>query len=316
MDDILSQKKRTTLGKGLEALLGGSYRAGSSADVLEGSSLPGSKTGAIEIAIDKITPGPYQPRDRIDESDLTSLVDSIRAQGIIQPIVLNQKNSEEYQIIAGERRWRAALLAGLSTIPAVIKSVSEQAATAMALIENIQRSDLSALEEARALDRLSKDFNLTHQETAQAVGKSRSAVSNLLRLLSLPQNIQRLLEQKFLELGHAKLLLGLKDSEQHRIAEIIAAEGLSVRETEQLLGRRGDALKSAPESGGVEGTQGKPRTKTALSLQDPDIQRLEKNLADKLGAKVELQHHAKGKGRLVIHYHSLDALDGLLARIQ
>ncbi len=314
MDDIVSQKKRTTLGKGLEALLGGSYRAGAPADVLDGSSLPGSKTGSIEIAIDKITPGPYQPRDRIDESDLTSLVDSIRAQGIIQPIILNKKNSEEYEIIAGERRWRAALLAGLSTIPAVIKSVSNQAATAMALIENIQRSDLSPLEEARALERLSKDFNLTHQETAQAVGKSRSAVSNLLRLLSLPQSIQRLLEQKFLELGHAKLLLSLKDSEQHRIAEIIAAEGLSVRETEQLLGRRKEAGQTATmHSSSVESS---PRAKEALSLQDPDIQRLEKSLADKLGAKVELQHHAKGKGRLVIHYHNLAALDGILARIQ
>ncbi len=314
MDDIISQKKRTTLGKGLEALLGGSYRSGMLGEDAAGLS-QGSKAGSLEVAIDKITPGPYQPRDRIDESDLSALVDSIRAQGIIQPIILNQKEGEDYAIIAGERRWRAAQLAGLSTIPAVIKSVSHQAATAMALIENIQRSDLSPLEEARALERLSKDFNLTHQETAQAVGKSRSAVSNLLRLLGLPSSIQRLLEQKFLELGHAKLLLGLKDSEQHRIAEIIAAEGLSVRETEQLLGRHKDSTPPLAMAQST-GTEGNPRVKAAIVLQDPDIQGLEKTLADKLGAKVELQHHAKGKGRLVIHYHSLDALEGILARIQ
>ena len=305
----VSQKKRSTLGKGLEALLGGSQSATAKASA--------AAQGSLEIALDTIRPGPYQPRDRIDEGDLSSLVDSIRAQGIIQPILVNQLGPEEYEIIAGERRWRAAQLAGLSTIPATVKTVSARAATAMALIENIQRSDLSPMEEARALDRLARDFSLTHQETAEAVGKSRSSVSNLLRLLSLPQTIQRLLEQKFLELGHAKLLLGLKEAEQHRIAEIIAAEGLSVRETEQLLAR-GNHPQPMPASTATGNTAGFNRTnaQTTVSFQDPNIQHLEQTLAEKLGAKVEVQHHPKGKGRLVIHYHSLEALDGILARIQ
>ncbi len=299
----VSQKKRS-LGKGLEALLGGSKPITTPKEfIMQGA----------EIDLDKIRPGRYQPRDRIDEGDLASLVDSIRAQGIIQPIVVNQLGPEEYEIIAGERRWRAAQLAGLKTIPVTVKTVSERAATAMALIENIQRSDLSPMEEARALDRLARDFNLTHQEAAEAVGKSRSSVSNLLRLLSLPDTIQRLLEQKFLELGHAKLLLGLKESEQHRMAEIIAAEGLSVRETEQRLAR-GHTAQPAQSHAIEDGAH--PKSKTAPSFQDPNIQHLEQGLAEKLGAKVELQHHPKGKGRLVIHYHSLEALDGILAHIQ
>jgi len=304
MDATVSQKKRS-LGKGLEALLGGSQSATAKASA--------AAQGSLEIALDTIRPGPYQPRDRIDEGDLTSLVDSIRAQGIIQPIVVNQLGPEEYEIIAGERRWRAAQLAGLKTIPATVKTVEARAATAMALIENIQRSDLSPMEEARALDRLARDFSLTHQETAEAVGKSRSSVSNLLRLLSLPQTIQRLLEQKFLELGHAKLLLGLKEAEQHRVAEIIAAQGLSVRDTEQLLAR-GHHPQPQVESS-VAGFK-RTHPQTTVSFQDPNIQHLEQTLAEKLGAKVEVQHHPKGKGRLVIHYASLEALDGILAHIQ
>ena len=300
MEKTLSQKKRSTLGKGLEALLGGSHRSA----LVSGS----AAVGSLEIPLDHICPGRYQPRDRIEEADLASLVESIRAQGILQPIVVNQQGPEEYAIIAGERRWRAAQLAGLKTIPATIKAVSEQAATAIALIENIQRSDLSPLEEARALDRLTRDFSLSHQQTADAVGKSRSSVSNLLRLLSLPQTLQRLLEEKLLELGHAKLLLGLEAQEQHRIAEIVAAQGLSVRETEQLVARRNThATQTASES---------HAHKKSITGIDPDIQRLAQTLAEKLGAKVDLQHHAKGKGRVVIHYHSLEALDGILARIK
>lgn len=309
--EVLSQKKkRSTLGKGLEALLGGSQHTTLATEY--------STQGSIEIALDQIRPGPYQPRDRINEEDLVSLVDSIRAQGIIQPIVVNQRSPQEYEIIAGERRWRAAQLAGLKSIPVMIKTVSDQAATAMALIENIQRSDLNALEEARALDRLSRDFNLTHQQVAEAVGKSRSAVSNLLRLLSLPQTLQRLLEQKFLELGHAKLLLGLKENEQHRVAEIIAAQGLSVRETEQLLARGNHLAPSTIDSTIADDVadESRAKAKMTVSIQDPNIQHLEQTLAEKLGTKVEVQHHPKGKGRLVIHYHNLDALDGILTRIQ
>jgi ParB family chromosome partitioning protein len=244
------------------------------------------------------------------EESLAELADSIRAQGVVQPIVVRPVGtpapgaSQRYEIIAGERRWRAAQMAGLAAVPAVIRHVADEAAVAMSLIENIQRENLNPLEEARALDRLITEFALTHQEAADAVGRSRAAVSNLLRLLELPDEIKALVEQRSLEMGHARALLGLQARRQQvEVGGLIAKKGLSVREAEALVRRM-----LAKAAGG--GEHAEPERK------DPDISRLENDLAEKLGAKVEVRHTASGKGRLVISYHSLDELDGILGHIQ
>lgn len=307
----MSTKKRVTLGKGLEALLGARVTPEQAV-----SNLIETTNRLLELPIDQIRPGRYQPRLLLEESELQPLADSIRAQGVIQPISVNRLGVEEYEIIAGERRWRAAQLAGLQTIPALVKDVSAQAATAMALIENIQREDLTPLEEARALERLAQEFQLTHQQVAEAVGKSRSAVSNLLRLLTLPERIHRFLDQKLLEMGHAKILVGLKESEQLRVADLMVAQGLSVRESEALLAEL--AGRSTAKKAGVPIDLSSINTENTASKAplDPDIQRLVQTLSEKLGARVELVHQATGKGRLLIHYHSLEVLDGILAHIQ
>lgn len=249
------------------------------------------------LPVDRLKPGRYQPRKVFDEQSLHELADSIKEQGIIQPIVVRNMN-DGYEIIAGERRWRAAQLAGLHEVPVIIKELSDEAALAMSLIENIQRKDLNVIEEAEALDRLIREFQLTHQEVAQAVGKSRAGVTNLLRLLKLNLDVRLLVEQGRIEMGHARALLGLEGLEQSKVAEAIVNRSLSVRQTEVLI-RRVHDVKAAR----AEGNNDRP---------DPDVLRLQTQLAEKLGAHVQVQHTARGKGRLIIQYHSLEELQGII----
>jgi len=244
---------------------------------------------------------------------LQELADSIKSQGVVQPIVVRPVGSpgagasQRYEIIAGERRWRAAQMAGLAQIPAVIRDIPDEAAIAVALIENIQRENLNPLEEARALERLISEFELTHQEAAEAVGRSRVSVSNLLRLLELAPEVSEMLEKRELEMGHARALLGLTNRRQQvEVATIIVKKALSVRDTEALVRRLQDAAAAAAGDAAETGTR----------HQDPNVQRLEQELADKLGAKVAIKHSSGGKGRLVVSYNSLDELDGILAHIR
>jgi ParB family chromosome partitioning protein len=268
------------------------------------------------IPLDLLQRGRYQPRLDMRPETLQELADSIRAQGVVQPIVVrpvagpvdaeSQQGgaSRRYEIIAGERRWRAAQIAGLNDIPAVIRDVPDEAAVAMALIENIQREDLNPLEEARALERLIAEFEMTHQQAAEAVGRSRVAVSNLLRLLELNDEVKTLLEERQLEMGHARALLGLPAGRQQvEVARLVAKKGLSVRETEALV-RRMNAHAAA-----VQRPDGEAQP-------DPNIRRLQEDLTDKLGARVAIQHGSRGSGKLVIAYNSLDELDGILSHIQ
>jgi ParB family chromosome partitioning protein len=240
---------------------------------------------------------------------LTSLAESIKAQGVVQPIVVrpigepDDRGVQRYEIIAGERRWRAATLAGLRDIPAIIRRVPDEAAIAMALIENIQREDLNPLEEGRALERLISEFGLTHQQAADAVGRSRAAVSNLLRLLELPPEVCERLEKRELEMGHARALLGLPQRRQQvEVASIVVRKSLSVRETESLVRKMAEPAKSA--------------TDASAATIDPNIQRLEDELADKLGARVNIEHARAGNGRVIIKYNSLDELDGILGHLR
>jgi len=258
------------------------------------------------LPLDLLQRGKYQPRLDMRTESLRELADSINSQGVVQPILVrpvggrNPGESQRYEIIAGERRWRAAQIAGLAEIPAVIRDVPDEAAVSMALIENIQREDLNPLEEARALLRLTEEFGLTHQAAADAVGRSRAAVSNLLRLMELADEVKELLEQRGIEMGHARALLGLGSRRQQiEVAGLVAKKSLSVRDTESLVRRIMN-----------------PQAPHSSPAADPDIQRLELQLADKLGAKVMFQHHASGKGKLIVNYNSLDELEGILAHIQ
>ena len=248
-----------------------------------------------------LQPGKYQPRSGMDEAKLTELADSIAAQGMVQPIVVRTVGAGKYEIIAGERRWRAAQLAGMAEVPVLVREVSDQATVAMALIENIQREDLNPLEESSALKRLIEEFDLTHEAAARAVGRSRAAVSNLLRLQELEPAVKKLVESGSLEMGHARALLGLSGAEQAQAARQVALKGLSVRETEALVKRwlKSDSGSSRP-----------------AAVKDPNIQQLETDLGDRLAARVQLKHTASGKGQLVVSYNSLDELDGILARIK
>lgn len=250
-----------------------------------------------QVPIEQIRRGRYQPRLNIAPAELEELAASIRAQGIIQPLVLRRLAAQEYELIAGERRWRAAQLAGLHTVPAVIRDLPDQAAAAISLIENIQREDLNPLEEAGALARLIEEFGLTHQQVADAVGRSRAAVSNLLRLRELSAAPRALLESGRLEMGHARALLALAPEDQARAAEKIVKEGLNVRQTERLI---------------KNWHKPKPRPRPAAA----DVRRLETTLSERLGAPVEIQSNARGGGKLVIKYNSLDELDGILARLK
>ena len=299
--------KRPSLGRGLEALLG---KPTATADQPPaGTAAPRLDEELARIPVDLLQRGRYQPRLDMRPESLQELADSIRAQGVVQPIVVRpvaaQRTGEplRYEIIAGERRWRAAQMAGLHDLPAVIRHVPDDAAMAMSLIENIQRENLNPLEEARALDRLIREFDMTHQSAADAVGRSRAAVSNLLRLLELADEVKALVEQRQLEMGHARALLGFTVARQQvEVATLVARKGLSVRETEALV-RRMLTRKDDDED------REPPR-------KDPNIGRLEQELAGKLGAKVQVQHSAKGRGKLVINYNSLDELDGILEHIQ
>jgi ParB family chromosome partitioning protein len=299
--------KRPSLGRGLEALLGTASPA-PSADS-DAAPAPRFDEELAKIPVDLLQRGRYQPRLDMRPESLQELADSIRAQGVVQPIIVRPVTAQRagepprYEIIAGERRWRAAQMAGLHDVPAVIRRVPDEAAMAMSLIENIQRENLNPLEEARALDRLIREFEMTHQTAADAVGRSRAAVSNLLRLLELAEEVKGLVETRQIEMGHARALLGLSVTRQQvEVAMLVAKKGLSVRETEALVRRL-----SEHKDDGSERTPPRP---------DPNITRLERDLADKLGAKVQLQHGTKGRGKLVIAYNSLDELDGILAHIQ
>ncbi|RKQ53347.1 chromosome segregation DNA-binding protein [Vogesella indigofera] len=274
------------LGRGLDALL---------------STVESVDDRLTALAIERIRPGKYQPRSQIDDTALEELAASIRAQGVIQPVVVREVGLGDYELIAGERRWRASRKAGLAEIPAVIRSVSDEAALAMGLIENIQRQELDPIEEARGLKRLIDEFALTHEAAAEAVGRSRSAVSNLLRLLALPEPVQQMLHDGRLEMGHARALLPLPVLEQISLAQQIAADGLTVREVEQ----------KAQQQDGKVG-----RKPTAPARQDADVRRLAETLSEQLGMSVSLRNAARGNGKLIIEYANLDELDRLLEKLQ
>jgi ParB family chromosome partitioning protein len=296
----MTKKKR--LGRGLDALL--------SRPVAEMSAASGGIDGTLKnIPLDLLQRGQYQPRLDIRQDTLEELANSIRSQGVVQPIVarpLAGKSGapQRYEIVAGERRWRAAQMAGLTEIPAVVREVEDEAAIAMALIENIQRENLNPLEEAKALDRLIREFHLTHQEAADAVGRSRVTVSNLLRLLELSDKVKPMLESRQIEMGHARALLSITNPiQQFDAARQVVKKGLSVRETEQLVRR-------------IMTGQGVAKKSAASTAPSADIRRLEKEISEKLGAKVHLDHSGKGFGKLIISYHSLDELDGILRHIK
>ncbi|MGH8677990.1 MAG: ParB/RepB/Spo0J family partition protein [Burkholderiales bacterium] len=275
------------LGRGLDALLAGDDE-------------PRSGEHGGELAISALRPGRYQPRTRMDPNSLEELAGSIRAQGLMQPVLVRPVADGQYEIIAGERRWRAAQLAGLKKLPVIVRDVPDSAALAMALIENIQREDLNPLEEAAGIRRLIDEFSMTHEMAADAVGRSRSAVTNLLRLLTLAKPVQELLMQGGLEMGHARALLAVSGARQIELAQRVVALGLSVRETEQLVGQG-----AAPHR----------RAKRSVR-KDRDITVLEEELSQTLGATVRIAHGKTGRGRLTIEYASLDQLDEILARLR
>ena len=296
--------RKTGLGRGLDALLGNCANRGPSPTQATPAELAGD--GLRQVRLDHLQPGKYQPRSAIEPGKLTELADSIRAQGVIQPIVAREVSPGRFEIIAGERRWRAAREAGLDTVPVVLRDVDDRAVIAMALIENIQREDLNPLEEALALSRLIDEFSLTHQNAAEAVGRSRAAVSNLLRLLELPPEIRALLEARQLEMGHARALLTLAPQAAIGLAREAAENGLSVREVE----RRAQQL----AQGKIP--NGKREPARPARRDDADIATLERELSEVLNAKVAVQHGRGGRGKLVIQYHGLDVLDGILERIR
>ncbi|WP_462156835.1 ParB/RepB/Spo0J family partition protein [Pseudoalteromonas sp. GB56] len=295
----MSAKKRG-LGRGLDALLTSSKPAvqASAQSTEDGPSESAVKGELQKLPIEYLQPGKYQPRKDMSEDALEELASSIRAQGIIQPIVVRQIDTSKYEIIAGERRWRAAQIAKLDVVPCLIKDVPDEAAVAIALIENIQREDLNAMEEAIALERLIEEFALTHQQVADAVGKSRTTVTNLLRLNNLNDDVKIMLEHGDIEMGHARCLLGLSGELQSEAARTAVAKALTVRETEKLV-------RSILE----------PAEKPEKKEKDPDVKQLEQKLQDNLGAKVEINYNQKGKGKLVISYTNLDELEGILERI-
>ena len=292
--------RHRSLGRGLDALL-------SKPPAAMSGEKPSSDEGEFRhIPVDLLQRGQFQPRMDMRTESLEELADSIQAQGVVQPIVVRAVDAgpggAHYEIIAGERRWRAAQLAGLQEIPAIIRDIPDDAAVAMSLIENIQRENLNPLEEARALERLIKEFDMTHQKAAEAVGRSRAAVTNLLRLLDLSGEVKALVEKRQLEMGHARALLALSDEAvQTETARTVVTRGFSVRQTERLVKR-------------VSASGGKKRV--GSGQRDPDIGRLETDLGEKLGARVRLQHQASGKGKLSISYNSLGELDGILRHIR
>ncbi|HEX3912088.1 MAG TPA: ParB/RepB/Spo0J family partition protein [Steroidobacteraceae bacterium] len=299
--------KKPSLGRGLAELSPLLARRTAVAETEKPPILAGDRLASLPV--DLLQRGKYQPRADMRTDSLGELADSIKARGLVQPILVrplprpNPTESQRYEIIAGERRWRAAQMAGLSDIPAVIRDVPDEDAVAMALIENIQREDLNPLEEARALLRLIDEFGLTHQAAAEAVGRSRAAVSNLVRLMELTDEVKEMLEHRQIEMGHARAILGLATRRQQiEVATLVAKKSLSVRDTEALVRRIISPRPAQPGS--------------AAPAVDPDIRRLETEITEKLGAKVAFQHAASGKGKLIVSYNSLDELEGILAHIQ
>jgi len=283
--------KKNPLGRNLSSMLSKSTLR----HAVENAQADSSGRNALrEIPLDLISPGPYQPRSIFDADRLEELAGSIRHQGVIQPVVVRPAGDKQYELIAGERRWRAAQMAGIEKIPAIIRDVPDEIAIAMALVENIQRENLNPIEEATALRRLVDEFQMTHQEAGDAVGRSRSAVSNLLRLLELSADVRELVDARHLEMGHARALLTLEPALQAQAAREVVSRELSVRETEKLVRR----MKNPPQ-----------RQQQAL---DPDVQRLQDSLSEKLCTSVRLQHNARGKGKMVIAYNSADELEGIL----
>lgn len=293
--------KNRGLGRGLDALLGG-VNTGTDLQSATPEKQSSADTNLTTLPLDLIQRGRYQPRRSFDQDKLNELADSIAAQGVIQPIVVRAIEDGNYELIAGERRWRAAQQAGLVGIPVVIRDVSEQQAMAMGLIENIQRDDLNPLEQATALHRLLEEFSLTHQQIAEAIGKSRASVTNYIRLLELNADVKILLESSQMEMGHAKALLGLHDEVQSQAAREVVQRGLSVRETEKLVRR---LLNGEPAP-----------VKEAAREEDPDVRRLQNELSERLGAQVNIQQGNKGTGKLTISYNSLDELEGILEHIK
>ena len=293
--------KRRGLGRGLDTLLRNNLNN------IDLPSVPSDKNNEYPLAeslthvpIDLIQAGKYQPRRDMQTSALKELADSIKSQGVIQPIVIRPITGEKYEIIAGERRWRATQLAGLDTIPAVIRDIPDESAIAMALIENIQREDLNPIEEALALKQLQDEFELTHQQIAELVGKSRTAVTNLLRLVTLDDEVKKLLEHGDLEMGHARAVLSLAPSEQRLAAQQMVSKGMSVRQAEVLVRRmQQQQAEIAPQH-----------------RADPDTKKLQDSLAEQIGVPVSIEHNAKGKGKLVLKYASLDELEGILVHLQ
>lgn len=304
----MSAKKRG-LGRGLDALLGSGMKTGSEPEKVSVSPEQDEKSVPVKgdtldgqmkhLPVEFLSRGRYQPRRDMDPDALEELASSIRAQGIMQPIVVRPVTGEKFEIIAGERRWRAAQLAELDQVPVIIRDVSDDAAVAMSLIENIQRENLNPVEEALALQRLQQEFELTQQQVADAVGKSRSAVTNLLRLLALSDDVKKMLEYGDLEMGHARALLSLEGHQQSEIARQVVAKGLSVRQTESLV----RALQQ-------------PQKEKSEPEHSADVEQLERRLGERIGASVQIRHNQKGKGKLVISYSSLDELDGILSHIK
>jgi ParB family transcriptional regulator, chromosome partitioning protein len=301
-------KKKRGLGRGLNALLGSAAEVKELTDPkpipttpVEADTVSASNNGLRHISIELIQRGTYQPRVHFEPEALQELADSIKAQGVIQPIVVRPISAGKFEIIAGERRWRASQLAGLQEIPTVVKELNDQSAAAISLIENIQREDLNPLEESRALQRLIDEFEMTHQQVAEVVSRSRASVTNLLRLKDLNEDVKLLVDERKIDMGHARALLALTGLEQSQLANKAANQGWSVRETEKQVKRQ---LNPAPKV-----------TQSTASI-DPDIKRLQDQVSERLGAPVEVQHKSNGKGRMVINYSSLDELDGILAKIQ
>lgn len=284
--------RKTGLGRNLNALLG------EKTAIVKAQQQP-AVNNVQTLPVNKLQRGQYQPRQTFEPEALNELATSIKAQGIIQPIVVRSVAGQQYEIIAGERRWRAAQIAELKEVPVIIRDMSDQTAMALALIENIQREDLNPLEESRALHRLAEEFSLTHQQVGEAVGKKRTTVTNLLRLMTLPGDVQRFLEHGDIEMGHAKALLGLPGDKISFVASQVVAKGLSVRDTEKYVRQVLNPHAEQPPT-------------TAKKPIDKDVASLQQRLSQQLCAKVALQHSKQGKGKLVIHYNNLDELDGIL----
>ena len=286
------KKRGLAKGRGLDALLGSIQKEKLQLEVqaLDHGQLK-------QIAVDQLKRGAYQPRRFIDEQDLQELAASIKKHGVMQPIVIRPVDDTDtpYEIVAGERRWRAAKIAGLATVPAIVRDLTDQVAIALALIENIQRQDLNPIDQALALQRFHEEFGLSHQEIADTVGKARTTVSNLLRLLSLADEIKDLMQQGQIDMGHARAILTLKVKDQLHIAKIVIEKSLSVRQTEQLVRDLNT-----------------PKIDKAKEIASTDVAQLTKKLSDRFGADVKIDHNKQGKGKLVIHYHSLEELDGIL----